>query len=102
VALWHRVVAIVAWRKTGAFHPAVEIDVLTCDVCERDIGNEDGRRPLAHFRLSRHPNPGAIDDQEPAVVVCSRECLRAFAASPDCPDPPSFIGPTRSLNKPRR
>ena len=60
-----------AWRKTGAFHAAEEILVLTCDVCERDIGNEDGRRPLAHFRVSRHPNPGAIDDQEPAVVICS-------------------------------
>jgi len=92
----------VGWRKTGAFHAAVEIAVLTCDVCERDIGYEDGRRPLAHFRLSRHPNQGAIDDQEPAVVVCSRECLRAFASSPACTDPPSFTGPNRSIGKPRR
>ena len=66
------------------------------------IGYEDGRRPLAHFRLSRHPNLGAIDDQEPAVVVCSQECLRAFASSPACTDPPSFTGPNRSIGKPRK
>lgn len=69
-----------AWRKTGLFHPADEILVLTCDVCERDIGYEDGRRPHEHFRVSRHPNPGPIDDQEPDAALCSRECLRAFAA----------------------
>lgn len=67
------------FRKTGAFHPAQEILILTCDVCERDIGYEDGRRPTAHLRVSRHPNAGALDDQNPAVIVCSRECLRAYA-----------------------
>jgi hypothetical protein len=77
---------IMAWRKTGLFQPAAEILVLTCDVCERDIGYEDGRRPHEHFRVSRHPNPGAIDDQEPAVIICSRECLRAFAANTPGPD----------------
>ena len=66
-------------RKTGAFHPAQEILILTCDVCERDIGYEDGRRPTAHLRVSRHPNAGALDDQSPATVLCSRECLRAYA-----------------------
>jgi hypothetical protein len=99
---WQRVVAIVGWRKTGAFHAAVEIVVMTCDVCERDIGHEDGRRPRAHFRVSRHPNAGAIDDQEPAVIVCSRDCLRAFATSPHCPDPASFNDPQRSPGKPQR
>lgn len=69
------------WRKTGTFNPAQEVLVLTCDVCERDIGYEDGRRPYEHFRVSRHPNPGAIDDQKPAAIICSCECLRAFAAS---------------------
>jgi hypothetical protein len=68
------------------FHPAEEILVVTCDVCERDIGYEDGRRPHEHFRITRHPNPGAIDQQEPPVVICSRECLRAFAASTPGPD----------------
>jgi len=63
-----------AWRKTGTFHPAEEVLVLTCDVCERDIGYEDGRRPHEHFRVSRHPNPGGIDDQEPVAIVCSRLC----------------------------
>ena len=91
-----------AWRKTGAFHAAEEILVLTCDVCERDIGNEDGRRPLAHFRVSRHPNPGAIDDQEPAVVLCSRECLRAFAASTAGPDTPTLVGRGRPVTRLRR
>jgi len=66
-------------RKTGVFHPAEEVLVLTCDVCERDIGHEDGRRPKEHFRLSRHPNPGALNDQAPSVTICSCECLRAFA-----------------------
>jgi hypothetical protein len=80
-----------AWRKSGLFHPVEEILVMTCDVCERDVGYEDGRRPHEHFRISRHPNPGAIDDQEPSVVICSRECLRAFAAKTAGPDraPPS-------------
>ncbi len=79
------------WRKTGAFHAPEEVLVMTCDVCERDIGHEDGRRPQAHYRVSRHPNLGALDDQDPPVVVCSQECLRAFAAKATGPDraPPS-------------
>jgi hypothetical protein len=81
-----------AWRKTGTFHPAEEVLVLTCDVCERDIGYEDGRRPHEHFRVSRHPNPGGIDDQEPVAIDCSRECLRAFAASTPGPDRSPSIG----------
>ena len=68
-----------AWRSTGRHRPPEEILILTCDICERDIGYEDGRRPNEHFRVSRHPNPGAIDDQEPAVIICSRDCLLAFA-----------------------
>jgi hypothetical protein len=75
-----------AWRKSGLFHAAEEILVMTCDVCERDIGYQDGRRPREHFRVSRHPNAGTIDDQEPAVIICSRECLRAFAAKTPGPD----------------
>ena len=75
-----------AWRKSGILHPAEEVLVLTCDVCERDIGFEDGRRPREHFRITRHPNPGAIDEQQPEVSLCSRECLRAFAARTSGPD----------------
>ena len=67
------------FRKTGTFHPAQEILLLTCDICERDIGYEDGRRPTAHLRVSRHPNVGSIDNQDPSVILCSRECLRAYA-----------------------
>lgn len=74
------------WRKSGQFHPAEEVLVMTCDVCERDIGYEDGRRPREHFRVSRHPNPGTIDDQAPAALVCSRDCLRAYAANTPGPD----------------
>ena len=74
------------FRKSGLFHPAEEVLVMTCDVCERDIGYEDGRRPREHFRISRHPNAGTIDDQEPAVIICSRECLRAFADKTSGPD----------------
>jgi hypothetical protein len=66
-------------RKSGTFHPAQEILIATCDVCERDIGYEDGRRPAPHLRVSRHPNPGTIDNQDPAAILCSRECLRAYA-----------------------
>jgi len=72
-------------RKTGFFHAREEIEVLTCDVCERDIGNADGRRPKDHFRVSRHPNPGGLDGQQPEVIVCSCECLRAFAATASGP-----------------
>jgi hypothetical protein len=70
-----------AFRKTGTFHPAEEIAILTCDVCERDIGYEDGGRARAHLRVTRHPNAGAFNDQQPAIVVCSRECLGAYAAT---------------------
>ena len=35
------------WRKTGLFHAPQAILVMTCDVCERDIGFEDGSRPRA-------------------------------------------------------
>jgi hypothetical protein len=89
-------------RKTGLFHPAEEVMVLTCDVCERDVGYEDGRRPHEHFRVTRHPNPGAIDDQEPPMIICSRECLRAFAANTSGPDRVSSLSDrTRPPNKPR-
>lgn len=66
-------------RKTGTFHPAEEVLVLTCDVCECDIGYEDGRRPRPHLCVTQHPNTGALDDQSPAVALCSQECLRAYA-----------------------
>ncbi len=87
-------------RKTGLFRAAEEVLVMTCDVCECDIGYEDERRPNAYFRVSRHPNPGSIGDQDPAVVVCSRECLRAFAAKTLGPDraPPDDSTP----RKPRK
>ena len=75
-----------AWRRTGVFRPAEEVFVMTCDMCERDIGYEDGRRPHEHFRVSRHPNPGGMDDQAPAIVICSRECLQAFAAKTAGPE----------------
>lgn len=66
-------------RKTGTFHPAEEVLVLTCDVCECDIGYEDGRRPRPHLCVTQHPNTGALDDQSRAVALCSQECLRAYA-----------------------
>jgi hypothetical protein len=67
------------FRKTGTFHPVEEISVLTCDVCERDIGYEDGRRARAHLRVMRHPNAGGMNEQAPPIVLCSRECLQAYA-----------------------
>lgn len=86
-------------RKSGIFHPAEEIVVLTCDVCERDIGYEDGRRPQPHLRVTRHPNAGAINDQDPPAMLCSRECLRAFADKISGPDresrPSESQGPKR-------
>jgi len=91
-----------AWRKTGLFQEPEEILVLTCDICERDIGYADGRRPHEHFRVSRHPNPGAIDDQEPPMIICSRECLRAFAANTSGPDRvPSILDRDRRPDKPK-
>jgi hypothetical protein len=68
------------WRKTGAFHPQVQIVVMTCDICERDIGYDDGRRARPHYEVSRLPNPGSIDDQDRAAFICSPECLAAFAS----------------------
>lgn len=89
-------VRTMAWRKTGSFEKPKEILVLTCDVCERDIGNEDQHRPRAHFRVSCYPNRGALDDQEEAVAICSSECLRAFAAKVEGPDrPPRGIDSSR-------
>ncbi|MDB6160206.1 MAG: hypothetical protein JWO04_3912 [Gammaproteobacteria bacterium] len=82
-----------AWRKTGVFRPAEEIFVMTCDMCERDIGYEDGRRPHEHFCVTRLPNPGGMNDQEPAIVICSRECLQAFAAKTSGPDRTPTEGP---------
>jgi hypothetical protein len=67
------------WRKSGAFREPEEVLVLTCDVCECDIGHEDGRRPRPHLRLTRHPNAGGMDDHDPAVILCSRHCLSAYA-----------------------
>jgi hypothetical protein len=69
------------WRKTGSFHAPQEILVMTCDVCECDIGYQDERRPRAHYEVARLPNAGAPDEQHPASYVCSEQCLRAFAAS---------------------
>ena len=91
-----------AWRNSGTFHPAVEIQVLTCDVCGCDIGHADGCRPRAHFLVSRLPNPGGMDDQEPAVVICSRECLRAFAVNTAGPDRAPPVEGGASSNKPLR
>jgi hypothetical protein len=85
------------YRKTGVFQPAEQITVLTCDVCERDIGYEDGRRPRPHLRVTQHPNAGAINDQQPPAIVCSSECLRAYADKLTEPDrqsrPPDDHGP---------
>ena len=68
-----------SYRKSGKFLPAREVLVLTRDVCERDIGYEDERRPRPHLSVARHPNAGALDDQQPEAILCSRECLRAYA-----------------------
>ena len=68
------------WRKTGLMRTPDEIVVMTCDVCERDIGYEDGRRARPHYEIVQLPNQGTMGDQAPAISVCSPECLRAFAA----------------------
>jgi hypothetical protein len=88
-----------AWRKTGLMRAPEEVLVMTCDVCERDIGYADGRRPRAHYEIARLPNAGTMGDQTPTVFVCSSECLRAFAsqASNDpngLPAREGGIGPT--------
>jgi len=70
----------VSWRKSGLYQPQHEILVMTCDVCERDIGYDDGRRPRPHFEVLRVPNPGSIDDQQRSACICSPECLSAFAS----------------------
>jgi hypothetical protein len=91
------------WRKCGMLRAPEQILVMTCDVCERDIGHEDGRRPRPHYEIVRLPNQGGIDDQAPAVAVCSPECLRAFAAraSNDPDGLPAREGGTAEHGKPR-
>jgi hypothetical protein len=68
------------WRKTGKDRPPEEVLILTCDICECDIGHEDGRRARAHFQITQHPNVGAFGRPEATLIVCSAECLRAFAS----------------------
>jgi hypothetical protein len=68
------------WRKTGMLRAPEEILVMTCDVCERDIGYEDGRRPRPHYEINRLPNQAGLGDPTSAAFICSPECLRAFAA----------------------
>jgi hypothetical protein len=91
-----------SFRKTGIFQPAQEVLVLTCDVCERDIGYEDGRRPRAHLCVSLHPNAGGLDHQNPAAVLCSRECLQAYAEKVPGPVRASSSKATRPRSGPRK
>jgi len=91
-----------SFRKTGIFHPAREVLVLTCDVCERDIGYEDERRPRAHLSVARHPNAGALDDQHAEAVLCSRECLRAYAENLPGPLREDSTAPRGAPQVPRR
>jgi hypothetical protein len=86
-----------SWRKSGSFRAPEEILVLTCDVCACDIGHENERRPRRYFKITEHPNPGAMDEQEPFVAVCSRQCLQAFASKVEGHDraPPLDTGPPR-------
>jgi hypothetical protein len=74
------------WRKTGVFQSPQEVCVLTCDVCERDIGHADGRRADAHYEIRMLPIADAVGDQDRTVYACSVECLRAFAAREPDPD----------------
>jgi hypothetical protein len=69
-----------SWRKSGSFQAPEEILVLTCDVCACDIGYTDGRRPRPHFKVSEHPNRGAMNEQDAEAAICSRECLQAYAS----------------------
>jgi hypothetical protein len=85
------------WRKSGTFSQPEEIRVLTCDVCECDIGYEDGRRARTHFQISLLPNAGSMGQQDAATIICSRECLRAFAAKVKGPD----RAPPPETKKPR-
>lgn len=68
-------------RKTGQFNSPEEIGVITCDVCERDVGHADGRRPWPHLKLTRHPSANSFGEQTAAVVLCSKQCLCAYADS---------------------
>lgn len=85
-----------AWRKSGLFRTAEEILVMTCDVCERDIGYEDGSRsgsgralPLnnpqtvpqaRHLREFYPGTAGAFQWKGRASSVC--DMRRAHQSSP--------------------
>ena len=46
------------WRKTGLFRNPEEILVLTCDVCERDIGTAHEHRDYGSFDVTdAHTTP---------------------------------------------
>jgi hypothetical protein len=49
--------------------------------------------------VTRLPNAGSMGDQEPDIVICSRECLQAFAAKTSGPDRAPIEGP-RGPGKP--
>ena len=61
-----------AWRRSGLFHPAEEILVVTCDVCERDIGYEDGRRPHEHFASPGSPIRAPSTSRSPCRHLFAR------------------------------
>jgi hypothetical protein len=92
------------WRKTATFHAPQEILVMTCDVCERDIGYEDERRPREHYEIARLHGQRAIDEQNPTAYVCSPQCLRAFAAkaSGEADRPPPGDGRFKPRGKPAK
>lgn len=78
------------WRRTGNFHAPQEICVMTCDVCERDIGHTDGRRADAHYEVRVLTNAAALGEPSTSVYLCSVECLRAFALRESESDKPLY------------
>ena len=65
---------------------ALYLRVTGADGQRKSLGPFEGLKVTGGDRLSRHPNRGTLDDQEAPVIICSRDCLRAFAANVTGPD----------------
>src|SRR5580692_2850794 len=72
------------WRKTGVLRTPEEVLVMTCDVCERDIGYEDGRRPRQQWAIRQRPPlcapRNACGHLPPRHPTTRKDCLHEKAA----------------------
>ena len=67
------------WRKTNKKTKPEFIEVMTCDVCNKDIGLPDGFNENAHYEVEFKPGMDLEPDAETERnVLCSVDCLEQF------------------------